>query len=209
MRTSLLPFSGVLGCALTFVLGCSAPATTSKAPQVNPPAPPAPAVQDSHTPLTEAVIAEHKLTDMDLKSVQFYIAGTLNLTQKVKKEDKREIVGGKLVQTAGETIHELLVEKGTPGLYVKTTGSGSSRVIHIAFEKESILQFTLNNGKYQLVGAPQSNGAYKVKFDGCPNEFDLPASDYANAYLLIDRESVNDVTTVREKLSGRKLGDTK
>lgn len=201
-RSSLL--LGLLaGCALC-AIGCGKTTTTSTTTVQK-----TDVVKDNRTPFTESLILTHKLTDDDLKNVQFYVAGTLNLTRNVKKEDKREIKGGKLIKTAGETIHELLIEKYTPCVCQKSSGTGSSRVLYIAFDKESVLRFTQSSDKYQLATSSPlyGSGAHKVKFEGMPDEYDLPASDYSNAYLIVDLEAINDVVTNRKKLQGVKVGD--
>jgi hypothetical protein len=90
-------------------------------------------------PLTQEARIRHKLTDEELKSLQYYVSNRIVLRRVMESEERRVTGSHKLQVVAGKNVEEIVIEKGTPGVAV----SVAPDLIAVSFEPGAALQFSL------------------------------------------------------------------
>ncbi len=113
------------------------------------------------TPLTQDIMDEYKLGAEELKQIQFYTSRDIVLTRRAESGDLR-IRSGKIKIVEGEKIEEVIIPKGTPGVFVLAPKTNR---IAVSFEKDNrhFLVFGPNpkrGDRYTLLG---KNGAVRVE----------------------------------------------
>ncbi len=159
-----------------------------------------------YTLLTPALTAEHQLKDGDFTQLQYYIDEDVLLHRTVSEEEQRTLlIKGKLVRKYGKTMEEISVAKLTPGVCEKSLDAANPDLhrLEVSFgqDKDSTIVFRkAQDGSYQIE---------RVQ-DGADHFVHLGKEKYrvvngANARLLIEKQSLNNVETKRKTLPGRKL----
>lgn len=172
-------------------------------------------------PLTQELRDQNRLTEADLKNLQYYVSSTITLRREVDAAGRQVTGNHKLVVMAGKTIEEVVVESKTPGICV---GVGA-HTLAISFEQGTSIEFApMAARSYTFEGpgfaAPPPDqdpfpgnratarsgdvftGGYmiwvspesKVKFLG--RAFDA-VDDTARATLMIDAESLDQCARSR------------
>lgn len=94
-------------------------------------------------PFTHEIRTQYRLTDDEVKNLQFYTSHTITLRRELTATD-REVTGGhKLVLTSGKVVEEMVIEKETPGVAVAV----SRDTIAVSFDVGSQLEFSLRTGE--------------------------------------------------------------
>lgn len=180
-------------------------------------------------PFTQEMREQNRLTDGELKNLQYYVSHTITLRKELESGGRQVTGNHKLVVVAGKTIEEVVIEARTPGICVGVEANKLS----ISFEQGTSLQFTPASARSMPAGSfasapeldpfpgnrsrstqerPQGlfSGGYMlwvepsgaVPFMGRSFE---AVDDTSNATLLIDAESLEQVRKQRKVLPGLRL----
>jgi len=152
---------------------------------------------EKRTKLDSSLVSKYQLKDQDFKQLQYYLAAQLVLTRQVSKEDKQERVKGKLVDRKGEVVEEVVIDKGTPGVCLKSEEKYGSHSLEISFEQGTSLTFS---GSTSFIAETDSGG---IKFSGSIYKYE--SSQRNAAYLEVGIESLEKNEKRRKTLGGRKL----
>jgi len=181
-------------------------------------------------PLTEEIRDQNRLSEAELKNLQYYVSHTITLRRELESGGRQVTGNHKLVVVAGKTIEEVVIEARTPGICV----SVDAHRLNISFEQGTMLQFAPAAARTSPAAAgfasppdvdpfpgnrPQKpeprmdglwSGSYMlwvqpngtVPFMG--KSFDA-VDETSNATLLIDAESLEQVVKQRKVLPGLRL----
>lgn len=209
MRTSLLTAALSAALALTSLTGC----------------------RPALVPLTQEMREQVRLSEPELKNLQFYVSHTITLRRELDAGSRQVTGNHKLVMIAGKMIEEVVIEAKTPGICV---GVDAGRLA-ISFEQGTSIDFapqanrTLagpggfasppdvdpfpGNGR---VRPPEPryeglfSGAYAIAVDSrgtvgfMGKRFDA-VDETSNATLLIDALSLERVVKQHKVLPGLRL----
>jgi len=181
-------------------------------------------------PLTQELREQNRLTDGELKNLQYYVSHTITLRKELESGGRQVTGNHKLVVVAGKTIEEVVIEARTPGICV---GVDAHR-LSISFEQGTSFQFAPASARSQPGvgsfavapdldpfpgnhGRPQQSrpeglfsGGYMLWVEPGGNVPFMGKSfealdDTANATLLIDAQSLEQVRKQRKVLPGLRL----
>lgn len=101
---------------------------------------------------TQSVKEQHKLTDEELKKIQFYTSGDILLQRAEKGGTEKETTEGELVITTGKSMEQVLIKAGTPGIIIK-----------VLDDNKVAVRFEPGEGKYLVFGDPRNRkGSYMI-----------------------------------------------
>jgi hypothetical protein len=189
----------------------------------------------TRVPFTHEIRAQYKLSDDEVKNLQFYSSSTIKLRRELSATDRQVTGGHRLVLTSGKVIEEVVVPKETPGVVVAL----SRDTIAISFDVGSQLEFALRTGEVVTPPPPEPDRRFAQAPDPFPGEggsepphgpelegllgkyflrFQAGTSlvpfqgqlfealeDSYKAHLLIDADKLDDVVENRTVLPGRTL----
>ncbi len=189
----------------------------------------------SRIPFTHELRHQHRLSDEEIKQLQFYVSHTVTLRSEVDMRGRRITDGHKLVLTSGKWVEEVVIEDETPGVAV-AVGPES---IAISFEHGSALEFVLHGTEVVPRPAPPRRGRFAEPppepfpgnwdHEGEPVATGSPWGNYwlavegdtglvrfrgrayqaldesVQAHLLIDADELEEVVESRTVLGGRTL----
>lgn len=140
-------------------------------------------------PFTDKVRDEYKMTDEILKKIQFYTSEDIILFRG-DSESGTEIINGEVVISSAQTDDQIIIKKGTPGVFEKSMGS---KKIAIRFEMGDgrfLIFGGAGNyqGRYQLLAEEWVNKHGKITYSG-EKWFATPSS--GSAYLLFKLKKLN------------------
>jgi len=151
-----------------------------------------------HVAFTPALAEQ--LSDEELKSVQFYVSGKIVLHRDVSSSGKSVTPRGKILLENGVQIEEVLITKGSPGVFVD---QDKGRSISVSFEPpvekvESFLKFHAENraSPYYLITQIQRYG---------PEQFNVQ-SGLKKAYVEVDADRLDSINASRRTAPGRVVG---
>jgi hypothetical protein len=97
----------------------------------------------SRVPFTHEIRSQYRLSDDEVKNLQFYASDAIKLRRELNATDRQVTGGHRLVLTSGKVIEEVVVEKETPGVVVAL----SRDTISVSFDVGSQLDFALRTGE--------------------------------------------------------------
>lgn len=154
-------------------------------------------------PFTQSLRAEHNLTPMEIKNLQFYVSDPIHLNQSISS-GQTEVVRGKLVLKSGKFVEEVIVNRGTPGIAVDV----EDQLVRVSFEEKTSMAFVkgvaTDPDKYFLQLQKDDSGKDAVNFAGA---WYAPRENTALAHLLIAKGDLSDVVNKRRVLPGRRIRD--
>jgi hypothetical protein len=182
-------------------------------------------------PLTQEMRDQVRLSEAELKNLQFYVSHTITLRRELDAGSRQVTGNHKLVMVAGKMIEEVVIEAKTPGICVGVDGGRLS----IAFEQGTSIDFVPQatrsaQGPGGFATAPDADpfpgngrvraadprvdglftGAYTIAVDGrgtvgfMGKRFDA-VDETSNATLLIDAQSLERVVKQHKVLPGLRL----
>ncbi|MEL6390139.1 MAG: hypothetical protein AAFQ02_08235, partial [Bacteroidota bacterium] len=112
---------------------------------------------------TQNLYNDYKWSDTELERIQFYLSEDIVLYRRLAGEDT-EITRGRIRVVDGSEVEEVIIEKGTPGIFVQ---SPKQNRFAISFDPDTndFLMFGPNpkaNGKYVLLAKDWSRRVGKV-----------------------------------------------
>ena len=176
---------------------------------------------------------QNRLTDDEIKNLQFYVSHKITLRRELESGN-REVTGNhKLLLTAGKSIEEVVVEEKTPGIALQVKAGqiaisfergtsldflvegakpvGSDAISAISRPPPD--PFPGNERPPELAPTRPSSGSFsgnywlwvesgQVAFGGKPFE---AVDDSAQAFLMIDSDTLKEVVKNRKVLPGIRL----
>lgn len=177
------------------------------------------AVAPERVALTNALRTRYELTETELRALQYYLSERVVL-ERVMTDGSRRVERGRLVVRGGTVIHQIVIERGTPGVVepdATLTEGPSAHAIPVSFEPGAPLAFSarLPGGSYRLA-PPKGQGLFgeflaslggapsaKIVFAGA--SWRLAAG--REAHLLVERDAVGNLARERRRLRGVRLPD--
>jgi len=185
-------------------------------------------------PFTHEIRSQYRLTEQELKSLQFYVSHTVTLKRELES-DSRRVEGGNLHIRSGKLIEEVVVKEQTPGVAVAV----GDDTISVSFQEGTALDFSLRNhrGAVPLRKLPAESSRFAeppTPFPGDvgpdPEPKTIPGfgnywltgqasssliifqgrefeavGDSDKAHLLIDTQALEEVVEERTVLEGRRV----
>jgi hypothetical protein len=186
-------------------------------------------------PFTAELRAEHRLTDADVKNLQFYLSDDITLRRELESGSRQVTGNHRLLLVSGKTVEEVTVAGGTPGVAVSVT----EERIAVSFDPGSSLTFS-TTGEIEAAHAvvkserrfaeppdpfPGNNGDDEERFGSrrassfgrylLATEGDgritflgqsfATVDDSARAHLMIDSEKLEEVVESEKVLPGVRL----
>lgn len=151
---------------------------------------------------TNYLVNKYKLTESDLKKIQFYTSEDIILTTQ-ESNSKTETSDGSLVISSNTSEDQILIKKGTPGVMEKQIGSDK---ISISFE--------VGEGKYLVFGSNGQREPFKLqaeKWEGGRGKLMYAGKTYyatglsGNSYLLIQIKKFQKRKSNQTVVEGRKI----
>ena len=180
MKTSLQIF-GAFALALTVFASCS----------------------PNLTPFTERLYQEYQWSENELKQIQFYLSEDLVLRRQLSAGNTEILAGGKIRVEDGRQVEEILIERGTPGVFMF---SPKKEHFAISFEDDDYLMFGPNprvGNKFVLLGKDWTRGMGTVTYGG--REFRVKSED-AYAGLLVNLKKIRKTERRSRVAGGRRVG---
>jgi hypothetical protein len=120
-------------------------------------------------PFTQEIRVQHRLSDADVKNLQFYLSHRVTLRRELDSGSRRITGNHKLLLLSGKTIEEVVIEAETPGVAVSLGVGGDQGSLAISFEQGSSLVFS-TSGELRTTSAASSSGP-TLGFDEEPDPF--------------------------------------
>lgn len=151
---------------------------------------------------THQLRRQHRLTDEELKYLQYYAANSFTLLRIVDTKEK-EFITGKLKVVDGKMIEEVEIKIYTPGVATRVYGKG----VWVSYESGLSLKYGIpardDHGDYTLLGH-NKDGAFSVAYGNHRYQIkEKGGIDYN--LILVDIESINNVVKNRRTAPGRTL----
>ncbi|MCI5058769.1 MAG: hypothetical protein MRY83_21835 [Flavobacteriales bacterium] len=154
-------------------------------------------------PFTQTIRDENKLSDKELKKLQFYVSHDIILTKGEKKQDGQDIDDGTLVLTSGSSMDQVVIKAGTPGVVEKVIDNNKIAVSFEAPGKYLVFGDPQGkNGRYTLLAADWKKNRGVTNYGG--NSFVLN-SGAANTYIRFKMRKLNKLKRSVRYAKGRKI----
>lgn len=154
-------------------------------------------------PYTTALKEKYKLSEEDLKRIQFYNSEPIILQRKLV-EGSSEITGGKIKTVNGEKIEEIIIPAKTKGVMTKYVANDK---IEVSFEKSDdyFLKFGSNPNKsnhFVVLASDWQSRSGRVTYNG---QLFFTAPESIDAILLVDMRKVMKTEQNTRVAKGRKI----
>ena len=153
------------------------------------------------TPFTGEIQKKYKLSESDLKGLQFYTSSEIVL-YKADANGVAHTVNGELIVEKDRSINKVVIPKGTPGQVVHVypdklaVSFGENAAMNLLFGSKYI------DGHYKLLAREWSKDHGELKY-GEEMYFAQPGS--GSSYLLIKLQQLEKTQVKEEVLRGRKV----
>jgi hypothetical protein len=155
------------------------------------------------TPFTDTMLQSGSWKVDDMKKVQFYISSDIVLRRQLENSSAR-IESGKIKIIDGRRYEEIVIRRGTPGVYVF---SPDNERLAISFEKDKYLMFgprvdRNSNGEFVLLASKWEKNRGIVKYGD--KFYDTPANS-AFAILEVDARRTGTSRKEVKVVQGRRI----
>ncbi|MEM1319957.1 MAG: hypothetical protein AAGG75_06840 [Bacteroidota bacterium] len=154
------------------------------------------------TPFTQRLYEENRWTNEELKRIQFYLSEDIVLRREVSGGSS-EIISGEIKMVDGQKVEEIVIRKGTPGVFVFSPKSERFAVSFEGGSDERYLMFgpnPKNGNRYALLASNWRRRRGQVTYDG--RKYYTPGES-AYASLLVDLKRVRKVSVKSRTAKGR------
>ncbi|MEO1517587.1 MAG: hypothetical protein AAFV95_21365 [Bacteroidota bacterium] len=158
------------------------------------------------TPFTQRLQNEQQWGERDLRKIQFYLSDNIVLRRKATAGDSK-IESGEIKIVNGERVEEIVIPKGTPGVFLFHPNDKKNRFA-VSFESGSdgrYLMFGPNprsGNRYVLLASEWKRRGGEVTYDG--RRYFTPSSS-AYAALMVDLKRTKKVSVRSRKAKGRTI----
>jgi hypothetical protein len=163
----------------------------------------------SRIPFTQEVRQEYRLTDTELKSIQFYISDDVVLHRDVTDSKEVGTDRGTLKVKSGRTIEEVFIKAYTPCVVqsvmdkklVLSFGDGPNELLVFGDISDQGVRFRRGH-YYAMLAAEFRDGRDVVEFDG--KEFYVADPGHP-VFLLFKMESIREFQRNTKTVKGKRL----
>ena len=146
---------------------------------------------------------EFKWSDRELATIQFYLSQDIILYKSLESEET-EISKGKIRVTDGGRVEEVVIEKGTPGVFVH---SPKTNRLAISFEDDDskFLMFGPNKkakGRFVLLAKDWERNYGKISYG---DEVYETSTSSAYAALMVDIEKAKNIRYSSRTAEGKRV----
>lgn len=155
-------------------------------------------------PFTQQMYQQNRWSDEELKQIQFYLSNEIVLRREINSGSS-EITRGQIRIVDGRNVEEIVIRKGTPGVFLF---SPKNERFAVGFEdggEQRFLIFGPNpkaGERFVLMASDWNRNDGVVTYDGQKYRVDI-ASAYAG--LLVDIKKLNKVSRDSRIVGGRKI----
>jgi len=157
------------------------------------------------TPFTENLYNENGWSENELKQIQFYTSKDIVLRRQASKGSSK-IERGEIKIVDGKRVEQIVIRKGTPGVFLFTPRSDRFAVsFESSDEEDPYLIFGPSKkarGRYVLRAKEWENRQGKVSYAG--RTYYTP-SESAYAVLMVDLRRIRDTKVKSRTAGGRKV----
>ena len=140
----------------------------------------------------------------DLRQIQFYLSSPVVLKKQIK-EGSSEIINGKIKMENGRQIEEIVIPKGTPGIFLFSPKSERYAVSFEGNGEDKFLMFGPNpkaGNRFVLLASDWERRRGKVTYSGKTYYVD---SSSAYAGLQVDLRRIRKTKVSSRVAKGRKI----
>lgn len=133
---------------------------------------------------TQDLYSEYRWSERDLKRIQFYVSQDIILYRGLSGQDTK-IDDGKIRVESDREVEEIVIKKGTPGIFIDSPKSNRFAV-SFDTDKDQFLMFgpsQKTNGRYVLLAKDWDRNSGEVTYGG---ELYETSSASAYAALMVD-----------------------
>ena len=148
---------------------------------------------------------QNEWTEDELRQIQFYLSEDIILRRQIGT-DTTEFQAGEIKIVNGKEVEEVVVPKGTPGVYLFSPQEGAFAISFEAEGEERYLIFGPNpraNNRFTILAKNWNRETGQVSYDG--KDYVIEFTD-AFASLLVDLKRTSKTDEESRKATGRKIG---
>jgi len=152
---------------------------------------------------TEDLYDEYRWSDDELKSIQFYVSQDIIL-YRGQNDDGTRIRDGKILVESDRKVEEVVIKKGTPGIFVQSPKENRF-AISFANGRDEFLMFGPNSkarGRFVLLAKDWDRRSGEISYGG---KTWRTSSDSAYAALMVDIKRAGKTKYRSEKADGRRV----
>ncbi len=150
---------------------------------------------------TQDLYQEYQWTDDELERIQFYVSEDIVLRKKYSGENAR-ISDGKIKVVDGSKVEEVIIEAGTPGVFVHSPKRGRFAISFDSRDESKYLMFGPNpkaNGKFVLLAKDWDRRWGQITYGDQTYE---TSSASAYAALMVDIKHAKKVSVKSTRARG-------
>ena len=153
---------------------------------------------------TDDLYRDYQWTDRELSKIQFYVSEDIVLQRRISDESTK-ITNGKIRVVDGSKIEEVIIEKGTPGVFVQSPKDNKFAISFDSGDETKYLMFGPNqkaNGKYVLLAKDWSRNRGQISYGG--RTYDTSSAS-AYAALMVDIKKAKKTQVKSTVAKGNKV----
>lgn len=155
-------------------------------------------------PFTQDLYDDYSWSDSQLKKIQFYLSDDIVLKREASGGSS-EILDGEIKIIEGRKVEQVVIKKGTPGVFLFSPKSERFAVSFDATSDEKYLMFGPSpkaGDRYVLMASEWKHRGGIVTYGG--KKWKVNASS-AWSTLMVDLKKINQTSVNRETATGRKV----
>lgn len=155
-------------------------------------------------PFTQQMYEQNRWTDNELKRVQFYLSNDIVMHRAINSGSS-EIVRGQIKIIDGRQVEEIVIRKGTPGVFLFSPKVDRFAVSFETGGDDRYLVFGPNpkvGDRYVLLASEWNRREGQVTYEGKKYRVD---NESAYAGLLVDLKKINQSAVNSRTAAGRKV----
>lgn len=155
-------------------------------------------------PFTQQMYEQNRWTDEELKRVQFYLSNDIVMRREINSGSS-EIIRGQIKIVDGKQVEEIIIRKGTPGVFLFSPKNDRFAVSFEDGGNERYLVFGPSpkySDRYVLLASEWTRRNGQVTYEGKKYRVD---TESAYASLLVDLRKINKSAVNSRTAEGRKV----
>ena len=156
-------------------------------------------------PLTQSLREQYKLSENDLKSLQFYNSHEIILNRAQRSAQEQETVEGTLTIKNDRSLEQIVIKAGTPGLVLTVPGTNTMAVSFEAGEGTGLIFGTSvkgDNERYSLMAPKWENNRGVIEYAG---KTYYTSRGSGNTHLLFKMKRLSKYVKKQRVVKGRKI----
>lgn len=151
------------------------------------------------SPFTSQVQQEYKLSEKELKKVQFYTSDVIVLS-KIKQKDNATVYDGKLLMSEEKNSEQIIIKKNTPCILEQIVDDNKYLFSFENGEDRILLFGNTNGGYFSLMAKEWTEGRAIIKYAG--KEY---STKNGNVFLKVKIRKLKSLEKKQRVVKGRKV----